>query len=128
MRVTWQGRLAKRTAELTPELAQRLRERVAALLQGTQVAEERLLQEVALVADRAEVTEELVRLRSHLEALTKLIRGNEAAGKKIDFLLQEVHREVNTIASKSADLTVTNLTVEARAEVEKLREQAQNVE
>jgi uncharacterized protein (TIGR00255 family) len=122
------GRLRKRAETLKPELAARLRERVALLLEGKTVSEERLLQEVALIADRADVTEELVRLGSHLDALQALLKGKEPAGKKLDFLLQETHREVNTIASKSADLEVTNLSVDARAEIEKLREQGQNVE
>jgi uncharacterized protein (TIGR00255 family) len=123
-----QKQLAKRASVLKPELASRLRERVTTLLEGKTISEERLLQEVAIIADRADVTEELVRLGSHLDALRDLVRGREPAGKKLDFLLQETHREVNTIASKSADLTVTNLTVDARAEIEKLREQVQNVE
>ena len=69
-----------------------------------------------------------MRLSSHLDRLGKLLRQPGAVGKPIDFLLQEIHREINTVASKSADLEVTNLTLEARAEVEKLREQTQNVE
>jgi len=120
--------LGKRAAKLKPEMANRLRERVTTLLEGRTISDERLLQEVALLAERSDVTEELVRLSSHLDALKQLIRGKEPAGKKLDFLLQETHREVNTIASKSADLSVTNLTVDARAEIEKLREQVQNVE
>jgi uncharacterized protein (TIGR00255 family) len=123
-----QRRVAQRAAQLTPQLAARLRQRVTALLDGKDITEERLLQEVALLAERSDVTEELVRLDSHLRALAALLRGRAPAGKKLDFLLQEVHREFNTIASKSADLEVTNLTIEARSEIEKLREQAQNVE
>jgi uncharacterized protein (TIGR00255 family) len=123
-----QRNIQRRAEVLAPELAARLRQRVTTLLDGRGVAEDRLLQEVALLAERSDVTEELVRLHSHLEALGTLLRGREPAGKKLDFLLQEVHREFNTIASKSADLTVTNLTIEARGEIEKLREQAQNIE
>lgn len=123
-----QKKIAQRAALLKPDLVARLRERVVGLLEGKAISEERLLQEVALIADRADVTEELVRLSSHLEALRDAVRGKEPAGKKFDFLLQETHREVNTIASKSADLQVTNLSVDARAEIEKLREQVQNVE
>jgi uncharacterized protein (TIGR00255 family) len=123
-----QRRIAKRVTTLTPQLAARLRERVAALLEGKEIKEERLLQEVALVVDRSDITEELVRLASHLDGLGALLRSREPAGKKIDFLLQEVHREFNTIASKSIDLEVTNATLEARSEIEKLREQVQNVE
>jgi len=123
-----QRRIAKRVTGLTPHLAARLRQRVAALLDGKEIKEERLLQEVALAVDRSDITEELVRLGSHLDGLGSLLRSREPAGKKIDFLLQEVHREFNTIASKSIDLEVTNHTLEARSEIEKLREQVQNVE
>jgi uncharacterized protein (TIGR00255 family) len=121
-------RIAKRVSVLAPQLAERLRQRVAALLDGQAVTEERVLQEIALVVDRSDVTEELVRLASHLDGLGSVLRSREPAGKKIDFLLQEVHREFNTIASKSVDLAVTNHTLAARSEIEKLREQVQNVE
>jgi uncharacterized protein (TIGR00255 family) len=120
--------LLKRTDALLPELSRRLNERMAALLGDVAVDQARLLQEAALLAERADVTEELVRLRSHLDRLQELMRQRGAAGKAADFLLQEIHREVNTIASKSADVEVTALTLEARGEIEKLREQAQNVE
>ena len=120
--------LRRRTTELVPELARRVTERVRNLLGSDQISQERLIQEAALLAERADVTEELVRLSSHLERLGNLLRQPGAVGKPIDFLLQEIHREINTVASKSADLAVTQLTLEARAEVEKLREQAQNVE
>ena len=109
-----QQRAAQRAAQLTPQLAARLRQRVTTLLEGKDFKEERLLQEVALLAERSDVTEELVRLDSHLQALAAVLRGREPAGKKLDFMLQEVHREFNTIASKSTDLEVTNLTLEAR--------------
>jgi uncharacterized protein (TIGR00255 family) len=120
--------LARRTRALVPELAARIRERVADLLAKQPPTEERLLQEAAFVAERADVTEEIVRLGSHLARLGELVAAKGAVGKALDFLLQEIHREINTIASKSADLEVTRLTLEARAEVEKLREQTQNVE
>lgn len=120
--------LRVRTAALVPEFARRLGERVANLLGGQPIAEERLLQEVAIIAEKADVTEELVRLGSHLARMGELLAQKGPVGKPLDFLLQEIHREFNTIASKSADLDVTNLTLEARAEVEKLKEQTQNVE
>jgi uncharacterized protein (TIGR00255 family) len=120
--------ISRRAAVLTPQLAARLQQRLAALLEGKDIKEDRIAQEVALLAERSDVTEELVRLQSHLAALADLLRSDEPAGKKLDFLLQEVHREFNTIASKSADLEVTNHTLEARSEIEKLREQVQNVE
>lgn len=120
--------IARRVEHLLPQLAARLRQRLTTLLEGKDIKEERIAQEAALITERSDVTEELVRLQSHLAALADLLRGRESAGKKLDFLLQEVHREFNTIASKSADLEVTNLTLEARSEIEKLREQVQNIE
>jgi len=120
--------MRRRSARLVPDLHRRLAERVATLLGDRKIEEDRLLQETALLAERADVTEELVRLDSHLLRLTELLNQPGSIGKPVDFLLQEVHREVNTIASKSADLEMTNLTLAARAEVEKLREQVQNVE
>lgn len=123
-----QSQISTRVRALTPQLAQRLRERLSSLLEGREINEERLLQEVALITDRSDVTEELVRLKSHLAALLQLPRSTEPIGKRLDFLLQEIHREFNTISSKSADLDVTNSTIEARGEIEKLKEQAQNIE
>jgi uncharacterized protein (TIGR00255 family) len=120
--------LRKRTKALVPELAERLRQRLGELLAERSIEERRLLQEAALLAERADVTEELVRLDSHLDRLAATLKENGSIGKPIDFLLQEIHREFNTIASKSADIEVTQLTLAARAEVEKLREQVQNVE
>jgi uncharacterized protein (TIGR00255 family) len=120
--------LRARTIAVGPELMARMRQRIDELLKPGSVDADRLTQEVAFLVGRADVTEELVRLDSHLSAMQKLCTGRELAGKRMDFLLQEIHREVNTIASKSNDLAMTNLTLEARSEVEKLREQAQNIE
>ncbi len=120
--------LRKRSADIVPELAARLRGRLNKLLEGQQIDEQRLLQETAVMAERCDVHEELVRLASHLKRLAGLVRQKGSVGKPIDFLLQEVHRELNTIASKSSDVEVTRLTLDGRAEVEKLREQTQNVE
>ena len=110
----------------------RLKERVntllQGLLQGIELDQSRLLQEVATLAQRGDITEELVRLQSHLEALDELLRATEPAGKRFDFLLQEVQREVNTIGSKADDAEIRHLVVSAKEEVEKLREQVQNVE
>lgn len=120
--------IESRVKLLRPVLAARLQQRVRDLLDGREISEERLLQEVAIIADRGDVTEELVRLASHLGALLGHVGADGPVGKKIDFLLQETHREFNTIAAKSNDLEVTNATLEARAEIEKLREQVQNIE
>jgi uncharacterized protein (TIGR00255 family) len=106
----------------------KLAERMQRLLQGNEIDMARVAQEAAFVADRADVTEEMVRLASHLSALRQFLGGREPAGKQIEFLLQEVHREINTIGSKVNNLAVTQLVVEAKGEVERLREQVQNVE
>jgi uncharacterized protein (TIGR00255 family) len=121
-------RMHARTDQLAPLLMRRLRARMEEFLEGAAVKEERLLQEAAILAERADVTEELVRLDSHLDAMQTAVGSSEPIGRQLDFLLQEVHREINTIASKSADLEMTNLSIAARGEVEKLREQVQNVE
>ena len=125
---TLHAALLKRTRALVPEFAKRLTDRVAQVLGKGVVSEERLIQEAAVLAERADVTEELVRLAAHLERLAELLRQKGSVGKAIDFLIQEIHREINTVASKSADLEVTNLTLTAKGEIEKLREQVQNVE
>ena len=83
---------------------------------------------IVVKADRADVSEELVRLESHLKALRGLLGSSDAVGKRIEFLLQEVNRELNTIGSKANDLEMTRLVVDGKAEMEKIREQVQNVE
>ncbi len=92
------------------------------------VNEKRLYEEAAGVAQRGDITEELTRLRIHLEALTELLDRAEPVGKSIEFLLQEINREVNTMGSKSQNAGLSQLTVEVKGEAEKMREQVQNVE
>jgi uncharacterized protein (TIGR00255 family) len=114
-----------------PEDARRrLNERLSRLLDDGKVAvdPQRLAQEVALLADRLDVTEELVRARSHLAQARTLLAGQAAAGRRLDFLVQELGREINTIGSKSGAAEISRLVVEAKAELEKIREQAQNLE
>jgi uncharacterized protein (TIGR00255 family) len=118
---------------LTPAFARRLETRLKELLSGTGIEPARLAQEAALLAERSDISEELDRLRSHLQQFAKLLDGAGEAGKKLDFLLQEMHREANTMLSKtpgveSEALTITSLSLEIRAEIEKLREQVQNIE
>ncbi|MCH2109535.1 MAG: YicC family protein [Polyangiaceae bacterium] len=122
--------MKERISQIAPEQRQRLRERVDALLEGTsaQLSEERLELELALLAEKADVTEELVRLSSHFQQLKSLYRSKEPVGRRIDFRLQEVGREVNTIGSKSHDTGLAHHVVEMKAELERLREQVQNVE
>ncbi len=111
----------------TAQLRRQVEERLARLL-GGQLDAARLTHEVALLAERGDFTEELVRLDGHLEALAAALRAAGPVGKRIDFLLQEIHRELTTAGAKAQDLAIGTLVLEARAEVEKLREQVQNVE
>ncbi len=106
----------------------RLTERIAALNPGAQLDEARLATEVALFADRCSVTEEIVRLKSHLAQFEKTARAEGAVGRKLDFMVQEMNRETNTIGSKANDLTITNAVLEIKGEIEKIREQIQNIE
>jgi uncharacterized protein (TIGR00255 family) len=120
--------LAGRIRHHLPALRRRLEERVTRLAAGVDVDPGRLAQELASLADRADVTEELVRLESHLAALATALRGRAAAGKQVEFLLQEILRELNTTGAKAADVQTSAWVLEAKGEVEKLREQVQNVE
>jgi uncharacterized protein (TIGR00255 family) len=107
---------------------EKLRSRVGELLGDTNIDETRLAQEVAYLAERGDITEEIARLKSHLGQLRELLTSNGEVGKKLDFLLQESNREANTILSKSSELRVCDAAIEIKTEVEKLREQSQNVE
>lgn len=107
---------------------EKLRKRINELLEKTAIDETRLAQEVAYLAERSDITEEITRLRSHLSQLRDLLASDQEIGKKLDFLLQETNREANTILSKSAELTICDAAIAIKTEVEKLREQAQNVE
>ena len=134
--------LAERRCELAGLLAQvraraplvvdeyhaRLQQRLAKLLGGTELDPQRLAQEVALLADRCDITEELVRLESHFSQFDDTLGLKEPVGRKLDFLMQEFNREVNTIGSKANDGTVTTLVVQMKAVLEKMREQVQNIE
>jgi len=112
---------------------QRLKERLAELLQGAGLEPQRLAQEAALLADRSDISEELIRLKTHAGELEELLRAGGDVGKKLDFLLQEMNRETNTILSKTGGLgdtgmSITSLGLEAKSEIEKIREQALNLE
>lgn len=102
--------------------------RIRELLDGVPVDEARLLNEAAVYADKVAVAEETVRLNSHLDQLEQLLNSNEAVGRKLDFLVQEINRETNTIGSKCSDLSLTRIVVDIKAEIEKIREQIQNIE
>lgn len=102
--------------------------RMRELLDGVPVDEARLLNEAAVFADKVAVAEETVRLNSHLDQLEQLLGSDEAVGRKLDFLVQEINRETNTIGSKCSDLNLTRIVVDIKAEIEKIREQIQNIE
>ena len=124
------GKIAEQAQLLVPHHRARLKERLERLLKDNHVAidEGRLEVEIALLADRTDVTEELVRLASHFDQIERLIRSDELVGRRLDFLLQEVGREVNTIGAKSQDAGLSHVVVEMKAEIERMREQVQNVE
>lgn len=120
--------VATRVPVVVSDYAVKLRERIAQILEGAAPDDSRLAQEVAIMADRGDVTEELVRFRSHLTQLDSFLVEVEPVGRKLDFLLQEMNREVNTIGSKANDAQIAILVVELKAELEKIREQVQNIE
>jgi uncharacterized protein (TIGR00255 family) len=119
-----------RSPEVTRAYADKLRDRIKELI-GTNVAipEDRILVEAAIFADKCSITEELVRLDSHIIQLNSIIsKSNQPDGKKLDFLVQEMNREANTIGSKANDIEITNKVLEIKSEIEKIREQVQNIE
>lgn len=105
-----------------------LTKKIIELLSTISVDETRLYQEIAFIAQKSDINEELVRLKSHIEHLDLVLSGEEAAGRKFDFILQEILRESNTIASKTDIIDIINLVINVKTEVEKLREQAQNIQ
>ena len=106
----------------------RLTEKMHKMSQDTELDESRLMQEVAIFADRCDITEEIVRLRSHLKQFQNYMSVDDSIGRRLDFLIQEINREVNTISSKTFDSSISAKVVEIKGELEKLREQIQNVE
>ena len=120
--------IEKRLPELLQHYQERLRSRIKELTEGLSMSEERLAMEVALLAEKSDVAEELLRLRSHLAQFREQLGSGGPVGRSLDFLIQEMHREVNTIGSKASDLEITRLVLVAKGELEKLREQVQNVE
>jgi len=114
--------------DITTAYRDKLNKRLTDLLENVSVDEARLAQEVAYLAERADISEEIARLNSHLVQLRELINSSGEIGKKLDFLLQETNREANTILSKASELAICDAAIEIKTEVEKLREQANNVE
>ena len=122
------GQIEARSPQSVADYRERLTARLREILGSAQLDEGRLLTEAAIFADKVAVDEETVRLRSHLAQLRELLGQGGPVGRKLDFLIQEFNREANTIGSKCADLENTRSVVELKAEIEKIREQVQNLE
>lgn len=124
------AKIEERSPMVVEEYQAKLSERLNNLLaeHNITVEPERLLQEVAIFADRVSITEEIVRLKSHIKQFKIILASNGPVGRKLDFLIQEFNREANTIASKANDYTLAQIVVEIKAEIEKIREQIQNIE
>ena len=120
--------ISERSPQILAEYHEKLTDKVRELLEDVQIDESRLLTEVAIMADRICVDEELVRLRSHIETTKKTLTEGGSIGRKLDFIAQEMNREANTILSKANDLQVSNCAIELKTEIEKVREQIQNIE
>ena len=124
--------MVAKVEELSPQTAENYRERLykklSEVLESRDIDEQRILTEAAVFAEKIAVDEETVRLRSHISQLRELVNSDESIGRKLDFIVQEMNREVNTISSKAQDLGITKLVVDMKAELEKIREQIQNIE
>ena len=131
-RIEYMHSLAEKVDEYSPktvaEYKEKLYTKIKELIADRDVDEARVLTEVAIFADKVAVNEETVRLGSHFEEFYKILDSGEPAGRKLDFLIQEINREVNTIGSKAQDIDIAKIVVELKGEIEKLREQIQNIE
>ncbi len=121
-------KIQERAPMLVQDYRTRLHENVKRMLQDLEVDEERISKETALFADRSDITEEIVRAKSHLKQFRAYLSEEDAVGRRLDFLVQEINREINTLSVKSSDAEVSRIVVEMKSELEKIREQAQNVE
>ncbi len=122
------GKVEERSPQTVAEYREKLNARMQEVLQSTTIDESRILTEAAIFADKVAVDEETVRLRSHLSQLREMLASDGPVGRKLDFLIQEVNRESNTIGSKCTDIQIARDVVELKAEIEKIREQVQNIE
>lgn len=122
------GEIEQTSAERVQKYTEKLYAKLKALLEDTNIDEARILTEAAIFADKTAVDEETVRLRSHILQYRDILEKNEPVGRKLDFLTQELNRETNTIGSKAQELAITRMVVDMKAEIEKIREQIQNIE
>jgi uncharacterized protein (TIGR00255 family) len=118
----------QRSPAVIEEYRQKLQQRMEDLLNNTDLDETRFQMEVAYFAERSSITEEIVRLKSHLTQLRQTLKSGGCIGRKLDFIIQEMNREANTIGSKANDIAITNFVVDIKSEIEKIREQVQNIE
>ncbi len=122
------GKIEQYSPESTEMYRKKLEDRMKEVLESTEIDEQRILLEAAIFSEKTAVDEETVRLRSHIAQLREMMESEKEIGRKIDFLIQEINRETNTIGSKSADIRITRLVVDMKSEIEKIREQIQNIE
>lgn len=120
--------IESRREYVTREYSDKLGARLAELLSGSEIDEARFQTEIAIIADKADITEEIVRLNTHTVQFRNAVGKTTAVGRKLDFMVQEMNRELNTIGSKSQDMQITNAVIEGKSLVEKIREQVQNIE
>lgn len=122
------SKIEERSPQTITEYQQKLKQRLSEMLSDANIEEQRILTEAAIFSDKIAVAEETVRLRSHFEQLSSMLGSNEAVGRKLDFIVQEMNREANTIGSKCVDSQIAYMVVDIKAEIEKIREQIQNIE
>ncbi len=122
------GKIEQYSPESTEMYRKKLEDKMKEVLESTEIDEQRILLEAAIFSEKTAVDEETVRLRSHIAQLREMLESEKEIGRKIDFLIQEINRETNTIGSKSADIRITRLVVDMKSEIEKIREQIQNIE
>lgn len=124
----WVEIIDERSPKIVEDYRKRLYDRMTEVLQGKEIDESRILLEAGIFADKTAVSEETVRLRSHIAQFREMLESGEPVGRKLDFLVQEMNRETNTIGSKVQDIEVTKIVVDQKSEIEKIREQIQNIE
>ena len=124
--------MVRKVEEFSPKTVEnyrnRLYQKLSEILESKDIDQQRILTESAVFAEKIAVDEETVRLRSHISQLDEMLDSDDAVGRKLDFIVQEMNREVNTIGSKAQDINITRLVVDMKAEIEKIREQIQNIE
>jgi len=121
------GKIRKKSLSDRDDNMERLKQKIQALVEDINLDESRLYQEIAILAEKKDITEELVRLDSHIDLFTKYMNSKDSKGKKLNFLLQEMGREINTIGSKTDEIEISHLAVDMKDELEKIREQVQNI-